>query len=221
MRGANKTTAVCLLAGLGAALASLPLAADQNRYWRDAEGNLWRSTSGECIRTGAWTPQGHTPGCDPEPPETRTSQSPAPSAAGLETQTIEVAALEAPAQQPTEPRPIELDAVTLFDLDSARLRPQDVTAVNGIASEAKRAARIDAVEIVGYADSTGASDYNQRLSEQRALAVKEQLVRAGIDPALIRTEGRGEADPVASNATPEGRRQNRRALVRIRAADVE
>ncbi|NIR30086.1 MAG: OmpA family protein [Gammaproteobacteria bacterium] len=220
MRGANKTKALCLLAGLGVALASLPIAADQGRYWRDAQGNLWRNGSDECVRTGAWTPKGYTPGCDPEPPKAQPGQSEPGSPAGGAGETIHVAALETPTES-TEPQPIELDTVTLFDLDSARIRPEGVKALNAIAVDAERAAKLDAVEVVGHADSTGPEGYNHRLSERRALSVKEQLVSAGIDPALIRTEGRGETDPIATNATAEGRQQNRRVVVRIRGAGKE
>jgi OOP family OmpA-OmpF porin len=68
--------------------------------------------------------------------------------------------------------------------------------------------------VIGYTDSTGSDAANQRMSEQRAQAVKDYLVqRHGIDARRITTEGRGPADPVASNDTAAGRQQNRRAVV--------
>ena len=68
--------------------------------------------------------------------------------------------------------------------------------------------------VIGYSDNSGTDAANQKLSAQRADAVKSYLVtRHGIDPARITTEGRGSADPVGDNSTPEGRRQNRRAVV--------
>ena len=68
--------------------------------------------------------------------------------------------------------------------------------------------------VIGYSDNSGSDSANQTLSAQRADAVKNYLVtRHGIDPARITTEGRGSADPVGDNSTPEGRRQNRRAVV--------
>ena len=73
-------------------------------------------------------------------------------------------------------------------------------------------------EVIGYADSSGSEDANQRISEQRAEAVKTYLVtRHGIDASRITTQGRGSADPVASNDTASGRAENRRAVVILRA----
>ena len=66
------------------------------------------------------------------------------------------------------------------------------------------------VEIAGYTDNVGSDKSNQKLSERRANAVRDWLVREGIDPERITAVGYGEANPVASNDTPEGRLQNRR-----------
>lgn len=71
------------------------------------------------------------------------------------------------------------------------------------------------VMIEGFTDSRGAEDYNQRLSELRALAVRDALVAKGIDSDRIATRGYGEAFPVASNETAEGRQRNRRVEVII------
>jgi outer membrane protein OmpA-like peptidoglycan-associated protein len=69
--------------------------------------------------------------------------------------------------------------------------------------------------IEGFTDSIGDEDYNQHLSEQRAGSVRDALVADGVDPARIRTIGYGEQFPMASNATDEGRQQNRRVEVII------
>lgn len=66
------------------------------------------------------------------------------------------------------------------------------------------------IEIAGYTDSTGSAARNTRLSAARALAVRAYLARRGVAPERMRTKGYGPANPVASNATPEGRAQNRR-----------
>lgn len=67
--------------------------------------------------------------------------------------------------------------------------------------------------VEGFTDSTGSAEANQRLSEQRALAVKEALVSRGVAPSRIVTRGHADRHPVASNATEDGRRQNRRVEV--------
>lgn len=69
----------------------------------------------------------------------------------------------------------------------------------------------------GHTDSTGASDMNYRLSQNRVNAVRDYLVNNGIPSFSLIAEAFGETQPTASNATREGRRQNRRVeVVRIR-----
>jgi OOP family OmpA-OmpF porin len=65
-------------------------------------------------------------------------------------------------------------------------------------------------KIVGYTDSRGSAKYNQKLSERRAKAVMKKLEEKGVNPAQLTAIGMGEVNPIASNATAEGRAQNRR-----------
>jgi len=65
-------------------------------------------------------------------------------------------------------------------------------------------------EVRGYTDSTASAEYNQKLSEARAKAVRDYFIKQGIAPERIRAKGFGETNPVASNDTMEGRAQNRR-----------
>jgi OOP family OmpA-OmpF porin len=76
------------------------------------------------------------------------------------------------------------------------------------------------VTIAGYTDSIGSEDYNLKLSERRAQAVKQYLVSRGIAASRLNTVGRGEADPIAPNTkdgkdNPEGRAMNRRAELKV------
>jgi outer membrane protein OmpA-like peptidoglycan-associated protein len=64
--------------------------------------------------------------------------------------------------------------------------------------------------VEGHTDSIGTDEYNRRLSEQRAYAVRDYLVQQGIEAEAISAAGFGKSEPVASNDTPEGRQQNRR-----------
>jgi len=64
--------------------------------------------------------------------------------------------------------------------------------------------------VEGHTDSIGSDEYNRRLSEQRADAVRDYLVQQGIEAEAISASGFGKSEPVASNDTPEGRQQNRR-----------
>jgi outer membrane protein OmpA-like peptidoglycan-associated protein len=67
--------------------------------------------------------------------------------------------------------------------------------------------------IEGFTDSSGSERENQMLSERRAQAVADRLTEAGIDASRIRVVGRGEAEPIADNATAEGRASNRRVEI--------
>jgi OOP family OmpA-OmpF porin len=66
------------------------------------------------------------------------------------------------------------------------------------------------IEVVGHTDATGDEPANLRLSQERAEAVRSVLISFGVDPLMIKAQGRGSSKPVASNDTPEGRFQNRR-----------
>ncbi|NKF21622.1 OmpA family protein [Solimonas marina] len=72
------------------------------------------------------------------------------------------------------------------------------------------------VDVSGHTDSVGTEGYNQGLSERRANAVKDYLIRKGVEAGRISTYAYGESKPIASNDTAEGRAQNRRAETRTR-----
>ena len=71
------------------------------------------------------------------------------------------------------------------------------------------------VQVIGHTDSTGSAEHNQRLSENRANAVADKLMDAGVAFERIETIGRGEDQPIASNLTEEGKAQNRRVEIVI------
>ena len=103
----------------------------------------------------------------------------------------------------------------LFDFDQASLKANSrdsiiTTLANYLIKNPDRK-----VIVEGYTDSKGSAAYNQGLSERRANAVKNALVRAGVDPSRIVAQGYGKEYPVASNATNSGRAQNRRVEVTI------
>ena len=72
------------------------------------------------------------------------------------------------------------------------------------------------VDIVGHTDSSGGDAINQPLSERRAVSVADALIRAGVQRERLYVAGNSSRNPVASNATPEGRAQNRRVEILIR-----
>ena len=66
------------------------------------------------------------------------------------------------------------------------------------------------LDVDGHTDSVGSDAYNQQLSEKRAATVRDYLVQQGIPISIVTVQGFGKTQPVASNATPAGRQQNRR-----------
>lgn len=79
--------------------------------------------------------------------------------------------------------------------------------------KAKEAGR--QILVTGHSDKTGTANYNQWLSEKRAVSVKTYLVSQGIDEKRFKTEGLGDTKPVADNKTKEGRLQNRRVEITL------
>jgi outer membrane protein OmpA-like peptidoglycan-associated protein len=102
----------------------------------------------------------------------------------------------------------------LFDTGEAELTAGGVRAAEKLAEFLEEYPERN-ILIEGFTDSVGDEDYNQRLSEQRAGSVRDALLADGIDPDRIRTIGYGERFPLATNATDEGRQQNRRVEVII------
>ena len=103
---------------------------------------------------------------------------------------------------------IELDGVH-FDFDKATLKPEAKAVLDEAAALLAKHERV-VVEVAGHTDSTGPEDYNQQLSERRAMAVQDYLVEKGVRASRLSAKGYGEAMPVASNDSKEGRAENRR-----------
>ncbi|OGW41537.1 MAG: hypothetical protein A2Y97_04855 [Nitrospirae bacterium RBG_13_39_12] len=100
-----------------------------------------------------------------------------------------------------------------FDFDMSVIREEDKAKLKEVIDYAKNNPKIKIV-IEGHTDYTGTEDYNQMLSDRRAMAVKEYLVKeGGISKARISSVGYSELEPIASNGTQEGRAKNRRAKV--------
>jgi outer membrane protein OmpA-like peptidoglycan-associated protein len=97
----------------------------------------------------------------------------------------------------------------LFDTGSATLKPGTREKLARVAGLLLSQPGLK-LQIEGHTDSVGDTDYNQRLSENRADSVRTYLVAQGIAAAAVGTTGFGESQPVASNDTPAGRQQNRR-----------
>jgi outer membrane protein OmpA-like peptidoglycan-associated protein len=106
----------------------------------------------------------------------------------------------------------KIAALIHFDLNSARIRSDAYPLLNEYVVALKSATLADAMLLIaGHTDTVGSDDYNLRLSEKRAQAVREYLIEHGITSDRLIAKGYGEAYPVASNATDASRELNRRS----------
>ena len=122
------------------------------------------------------------------------------------------------AQAPPPPPPPTKEKIVLravhFDFDKANIRPDARPILDEAARILKQRGDIHVV-VAGHTDSVGSDAYNMKLSKSRADAVKHYLVDHGIAASRMTGEGFGEREPVASNATAEGRAQNRRVELHV------
>lgn len=179
-------------------MASLSAAPPANPV--DSSGEAVMDASGECVRTAQWSPEGvvHE------------------YCAGY----IQPVAEPAPAPEPPPPAPepefttTTLSAETLFDFDSAELRPEGRDTLRELAKSLTSAdVTYTSVLVEGHTCNMGPAEYNQGLSERRAQSATDFLVGEGVRPEAIRTVGYGEERPTADNATRDGREMNRRVEV--------
>ena len=114
----------------------------------------------------------------------------------------------APAPEPAAPQKLVLEGVN-FDFDKATLRQEDIGSLDNDVATLKTWGDVD-IEVAGHTDSMGSDAYNMKLSQQRAEAVRNFLISRGVAADRLTAKGYGESQPVADNATEEGRFKNRR-----------
>lgn len=122
---------------------------------------------------------------------------------------------ERPAAAPSAAIPGQVQqALPGFAFGTAKLPPNAKPAIDAVASALKENPGRTVV-IEGHTDNVGSAAYNQHLAQRRAEAVRAALVRDGVESGRITIRSQGEQNPVASNDTPAGRSENRRAEVII------
>jgi outer membrane protein OmpA-like peptidoglycan-associated protein len=125
-----------------------------------------------------------------------------------------------PPPEPVKKEPKVLDRLVLhvnFDFDKSVIRKEDVADLQKAVDFVKKYPGYE-ISIEGHTDSRGTDKYNQALSERRAAAVKEYLLKHGMidtDKDKITTKGFGESKPIADNKTEKGRFENRRVEILI------
>ena len=187
---------------------------------------------GQCWKTGAWSPALAKEPCDAVPraaaavvPPVAAAPQPAPAPA------------PAPVAPPPDPVPpvaivaepprpvvekVTLNADVAFEFGKSDLRQAGRHELDELAQRIKaQGANVEEVMAIGHADRISSDDVNQKLSEARAQAVKNYLVQQGLESSAVKTEGRGESQPVTGEDCrrmgPE--RSNNRKLVQCLQPD--
>lgn len=145
------------------------------------------TATGACVRTGQWTAGTSYRSCD------RESQAVVPAKAG--TPFIPAAVKAASSESPSPAEPMRVSMNTLFDFDSAVLRADAGPALDALAKQLT-SRNYQKVDIVGHADRMGPGKYNQKLSEQRAEAVRDYLLTRGLDATKVSAIGVGATEPL-------------------------
>ncbi|KDR31480.1 OmpA family protein [Caballeronia grimmiae] len=139
-----------------------------------------------------------------------TCGTPAPAPVAQSTPQAVVAAAAAPVAAPA--RKVTLDEKTNFAFDSAQLTPKAKRILDKVIADG-RDVTFSSVTVQGFTDAVGSDAYNIALSERRAQSVLGYLKSHGLQSKAFATQGYGKSRPVASNATSDGRAENRRVEI--------
>lgn len=134
---------------------------------------------------------------------------------------VECQASSEMAEKAPEPRQLarlSYDGTALFAFDSAELSSEGRRELSNLVAKLNGNTEVGGIAVVGHADSIGAIDYNQSLSENRAATVR-QFLQSALKDIEVKTSGMGETAPVADNTTSAGRQRNRRVEVNINAVE--
>jgi OOP family OmpA-OmpF porin len=205
------------LAALGSAALAQP-APPTSGYVTDSSRQGARGAFGQCVITGYWSPALAEEPCHST---ARASLAPPPVVRAEPAPVVKPEPLAQAAPQPAPivaapPKPV-LEKVTLssdvlFEFGKSALRPQGQQKLDELAGRIGDA-NVEEIVAVGHADRIASDDYNQKLSEERANAVKVYLIDKGMSPDLVKAEGKGESQPVTDCRRMGAERASNRKLV--------
>lgn len=217
-----KSSVIAQLFAAGTALAMSTAFATTGPNLIDGSGKPVLDGSGACIVTSGiddpkCQPKKVEPAKPPAPPPVTPPPPPPPPPK------VEPPKPAPPPPPPPPPAPpkqvvvqsIALQADALFDYNKHTLKPRGKRSIDEAIAK-MRSMDVETIIATGHTDSRGTDAYNQKLSERRAVAVKNYMVSQGIPAAKITTLGKGESQPVATNNTEEGRQKNRRVDIEFK-----
>ena len=197
------TRTLIFVAVTAALVSGASLADSKNQgYVVDVNGNIVTSANtGLCWHTSDWTPARAVAQCDP----VMKSAAPAPRVADATPKPAPapVAPPPAPAAAKTVPQKIQFSADALFDFDKAVLKPAGKVMLDGLVRDLKDV-QYEVIIVTGHTDRFGSVDYNQKLSEHRAQAVKDYLVSSQIPANRVRADGKGKSEPMTKPGECKG-----------------
>lgn len=204
------------------------LAQSTQGYATSPAAQVWKSPYGLCWRTSDWTPAQASAECDPDlvrkpvaaapppPPAPKPEPVPAPVAkpAPAPAAPIVVPPVAKPAAPP-KPAPLTIGAAELFGFNQASLTSAGRAKLDKeVVDRAKNEyAEIRSINVNGHTDRLGSPQYNQKLSERRAEAVRTYLVSRGMDGSKIESYGYGKTMPVKSCPDKLKGKSDRKALI--------
>lgn len=218
-------------------------------YGQDSDTRVLRDGFGNCVRTGIWesemtlkdcgaesdsmmkkepepvpaTTQAATPPAAPEPAPMPAAPEPAPVAPEPPPAPPKQAAAPEPTPEPTPKKQMmTVSAETLFGSGSAKIKPNGRAALDKLIGQI-RADPFESVLVTGHADRTGTKTGNKRLSDRRAMAVKNYMVIKGIPANKMVAEGRGDSEPRTAPSDCAGLKKKKLAacLQPDRRVDIE
>lgn len=187
-------------------------------YVRSAPaGVIVKSPFGPCVRAGYWTPAMANSECDPDLVPKATASAPPPPPPPP------AAAAPKPAPKPAPAHAVVvLKSDETFAFNKATLTPAAKRALdNEVVAKIHQIGNVKFINVNGHTDRLGGAQYNQKLSEKRADAVKAYLVSKGVDASKIETYGFGKTQPVKSCPDQKSRKALIACLAPNRRVEVE
>ena len=191
----KKTVVMAFLAATIGLCASFAQAQTNSVYAIDSRGEVVMDPFGLCWRTGFWTPAAAAQdknGCKCDK-DLIAKEICEPKAAPVKAEPKK----EAPKKAAFGEK-VTIAADALFDFNKATLRPEGKAKLDELVAKAN-AIKLEVILVVGHTDRIGSAEYNLKLSDRRAAAVKTYLVSKGIEANRVYTEGKGKTQPVTGD----------------------